>query len=109
MANFNLSTTVSGIGTFTIGTAPTTDYYIIQGTVDLPTIQNGSSGPSAIVVLVKKNASTIYTSTAGDRGFRVGSSFTAGDTLSIVTSSANSVDNQLNAVRTTVLMWEGGQ
>lgn len=107
MANYSVSAVYSGLGTFAVTSVPTADYYIIQGTLALPRISNGDAHNSQAVILVKKNGSTIYTSNAGDSSFRVGSSCSAGDAISIVISSSLAEDIATNSIKTNVYITEG--
>ncbi len=119
----NLTTTITNLGTATF-TFPTTDSYVIQGTLELrnidPSVLQGPGGgagtgsgstlesPSQVVTVVKHNGSTIYTSAAGDRGFLTGvESASAGDTLTVTLSSSKVSDNQPQAVKCTITINEG--
>lgn len=107
MANYRISAIYTGLGTFAVASVPTTDYYIIQGTLALPGISKGDAHNSQAVILVKKNGSTIYTSTAGNASFRIGSSCAAGDAISIVLSSSLAEDIATNSIKTNVYITEG--
>lgn len=109
MANYNQNAVYNGLGTFIIATVPTTDNYTIQGKLDLPAISKGDSANSAVVVVVKKDSTTIYTSAAGASGFSVNASLTAAQSISIVLSSAAAVDQGLNVIKTKVSISEGVQ
>jgi hypothetical protein len=109
MANFNTSATVTGLGSpiYSV-TVPTADTYVIQASLTLPTTVTSGS-PSAVVIVVKHNSTTVYTGAPGDEGFSLGGiQCAASDTLSVNLTSANSNDNQLNAVKMSVQVWEGG-
>lgn len=117
-------TTVTGLQEFDF-TAPTTDSYTVQGTLELPanlvpTASQGAGGggigtgstpglpvPSQVVTVVKQNSTTRYTSNAGDRGFIVGINATAGDTIKVIFSSSLAQDEQLNAMKCTIAISEG--
>lgn len=113
------NTTTEGLKATTF-TVPTTGSYHLQGTVTTPTTQSpavsqgpgggagtGTGGapniPSSIVITITKTTSgTIYTSTAGDRGFDLPAiNCTAGDVLTITPSSSSTSDKQTNTVRVT--------
>lgn len=122
--------TVNGLTTTTIP-IPTTDFYTVAGTLQLPktgpiatqgpgggtgTGSGGNIGgtgqmmPSQVVVTVNHNGSPIYTGMAGAKGFSTGAQCTAGDTMTVVlTSSENSTqaDPQPNAVQCTITVIEG--
>jgi hypothetical protein len=126
----NMTQTVNGLSTTTLN-IPTTDFYTVSGTLELPktgpvatqgpgggagTGAGGTVGgtgqmvPSQVVVTVNHNGTPIYTGAAGAKGFITGAACTAGDTLTVVlTSSENSTqaDPQLNAVKCTIVLIEG--
>lgn len=123
MANFTYNETAPDLHTSTV-VVPSTDTYSIQGTLTLPRIVptpvagagggagTGSGGGaqvnSQVVVTIKQNGSTIYTSTAGDSGFSIPALVcTAGDILTFQRSSSLDQDQQLNAVRMTLTISEG--
>lgn len=123
MANFTQSSSIPDLGTYTV-VVPNTDTYLVQGTLSLPAqvpaptpgagggAGTGSgSGPqvnSQVVVTIKQNGSTIYTSAAGDKGFCLPAlSCAAGDTLTFQRSSSLSQDQQPNSVRLTLSISEG--
>lgn len=106
-------------------TAPTTNVYGFQGTLESPNIvPSATQGPgggagtgtgggaqvnSQIVVTIRKNGSIIYTTNAGDRGFALKAlSLTAGDTVTFQRSSSLLQDTQLNAIKMTLAISEGG-
>lgn len=118
----NINATINGLTTNVFG-LPNTDVYTISGTLELPpvipTASQGPGGgagtgtgggpisPSQVVVVVKHNASTVYTGNPGDKGFLTGFAATAGDTVSVILSSSQGLDNQLNRVKCTVSIFEG--
>ena len=119
---FSLTTSVSGLST-TVINLPNTDTYTIQGTLELrsfaPTATQGPGGGagtgvgggpqinSQVVATIKHNSTTIFTSNAGDKGFLAGFQAVAGDTVSVTLSSSLASDNQLNAVKCTIAVYEG--
>ena len=105
--NFTSNATYTGLGTFSIG-VPNADQYQISGTLRLPGIPKGDATASSVVVVVKQNSTTLYTGTAGAAGFgNIIANCAAGDTISVITSSAATVDQPINAVQTTVSISEG--
>lgn len=121
--SYTQTTSVSNLATHTI-TIPTTDVYTFQGTLTLPNLEpSATQGPgggagtgtgggsvvdSQVVVTVRQNGSTIFTSSPGDRGFLVTAlPCTAGDVITIQRSSSLPQDQQLNAVRMTLMVYEG--
>lgn len=124
MANYTQSTSVTNLATHTI-TIPTTDVYGFQGTLTLPNVvPTATQGPgggagtgtgggpqvaSQVVVTIKQNGSTIYTSNAGDRGFILKAvQCTAADVITIQRSSSLAQDQQPEAIRMTLSVSEGG-
>lgn len=99
--------TFVGLGTFNY-TFPTTGIYnlLVQCTEHIS---------SALVVTVNLNGSPIYTSptlpgsSGNQRGFefKIPINATASDALSIVLSSATSIDNQLNNVKSYITVGNG--
>lgn len=123
MANFLHIESVSGLSTATV-IVPNTDTYLVQGTLTLPeVVPSATQGPgggagtgtgggpqvsSQVVVTIKQNGSTIYTSAPGDRGFCLSAlSCTAGDTLTFQRSSSLAQDQQSNSIRLTLAISEG--
>jgi hypothetical protein len=106
MAAFNLNATVTGLATFSV-VVPNAGVYPVSGKIELPTIDQGASANSAVVMTVVLNPSgantTIYTGGAGARGFQfITGALSAGDTLAFTTSSAAAVDQPINAVKSTI-------
>jgi hypothetical protein len=102
--NFNQAdeaVTVTGLGTFPF-IVPTTKFYNVNGTITLPTISSGNGASSVVVTMNLNGASAFYTGTAGAEGFASGVSATAGDTINVILTSAAVVDNQLNAIKSTI-------
>lgn len=107
MANFGFTASVVGLGTKVLTSAPAAGQYVINGVISLPQISQGDALNSQVVVVVKKNATTIFTSDAGDSSFYIATTLAANDAISIILSSSLASDNQLNAVKTTVNIYEG--
>lgn len=106
MANFNSNGSFGGLSTYIVG-VPTTDTYIVQGTLVLPSLARGNTANSSVVVVVKVNNTTSYTGLAGATGFRTSVNCTANDLISVITSSADAVDQASKNIRTTVSIYEG--
>ncbi len=123
MANFIQSTTTEGLKATTVN-IPTTDVYNFLVTMTLPNLVptptagagggagTGSGGgpevPSQVVVTVRQNGSTIYTSNPGTLGFQLNTvSCTASDVITFTPSSSLPQDQQPNAVRLTLAASEG--
>lgn len=106
MANFSQSQTVSGLGTTTIN-IPSAGRYGIDGKITAPHIPSGDSSNSSVVVTISQTgAGTIYTGAAGLQGFHINPFCAASDVITIVLSSAATVDNQLNVIKTTISVSE---
>ncbi len=102
MADFNLNSTFGGLGTALDFKAPTADTYAISGSLTLPGIPQGSPLASAVVVVVNKNGSPVYTGLAGAKGFKTDVVCAALDEITVVLSSALAEDNAPNAVKSTI-------
>jgi hypothetical protein len=107
MANLNMNSVIAGLGTFTLMQAPAADIYTVAGTLTLPGIPKGDPAVSQVVVVIKQNGSTIYTGQSGAAGFMVQTQCAINDVISMVLSSSLAEDNALNAVKTTVSVFEG--
>ena len=107
MANapFNQNYTLSGLVTLSVG-VPNAGPYVVKGKISLPTVTDGG-GASSVVAVVNLNGSPVYTGTAGAEGFRANLLCAAGDTVAVVLSSAAAPDNVLNAVKSTVEIYQG--
>lgn len=102
MADFNLNSTYGGLGTALDFKVPAADKYAISGSLTLPSIPAGSPLASAVVVVVNKNGSPIYTGLAGARGFKTDAVCAALDEITVVLSSSLAQDNAPNAVKSTI-------
>lgn len=103
---FNLNATVTGLTTFTVG-IPSVGSYPISGKLVLPTIDQGAPANSAVVVTITQtpnggSPTTIYTGAAGSRGFQVMANCAALDSIAIAMTSAASVDQGTNIVKSTI-------
>src|ERR1700731_4750160 len=103
-ANLVITRTGQGLQTYNIPVPDTSNYIIdVRNTLPtIPTTGNTGSGAgsqptqtsvaalySSLVTTINHNGSAVYTSNAGDRGAWVQINATAGDTITIVTSSSN--------------------
>lgn len=121
---FSSTSTYTGLQTITI-VIPASDNYGIQGTLTLPEIQpSATQGPgggagtgtgggplvaSQVVVTINQNGSPIFTSLAGARGFNLKAvPLVAADVLTVVLSSSLAQDKELNTVRITLGITQGG-
>lgn len=117
-----ISTTMTGLQEFDFS-APSTDSYTVQGTIQAPNIvPSGTQGAgggagtgtgggpqvnSQVLTVIKLNNTTKYTGTAGDRGFTTTINATAGDTIKVILSSSLAQDNQPQAIQCTIAISEG--
>ena len=107
MIDFNVTADASGLGTVVDLKVPDAGAYFVSGKLTLPSIPAGSATASAVVVVVNKNGSPVYTGNAGSRGFYVIANCSALDEITVVLSSAATVDLQSNAIRSTVTVGIG--
>ena len=108
MADFSKGSVISGLRTTPVPYTVAGPLQLV-GKLTLPRPSNGSSGASTVVVTVNQNGSPTYTGVPGADGFETGVNVVLGDVITIVTSSNSVVDQQLNAVKTTLTTWEGGE
>lgn len=94
---FNQNVEFQGIVDQSIG-IPEAGLVTVDVKCTIPTLVAGG-GVSALVIVIKKNAATEYTGSAGQQGAWTQFQVAAGDIVHVVTSSANAVDNALNAVK----------
>jgi hypothetical protein len=98
MANYQQTSSVNGLQTFTILNAPVAGIYFVNGQWSLP--MPTGSGPSSIVCTIKQNGSTIYTGIAGATGAQINQIVcAAADVITAVFSSSVAVDEALNALQ----------
>lgn len=105
MAQFAQNLVFTGLGTIAI-TVPNAGAYFLDAKISLPTLSNGG-GVSAVVAVIKVNASTILTGVAGATGIKADFTCAAGDSVSLILSSAAAADQVLNAVKTTIALGQG--
>lgn len=102
MANSAIHMVISGLGT-TVASVQDTGTYDIIGSLSLPAINKGDTANSQVVTVVKQNATTLFTGSAGSAGFMLtGLAAAAGDTFSVILSSSTAVDQGLNVIKATV-------
>jgi hypothetical protein len=106
--NFNINETFVGLRTIQLACL-TPGPTVIVGKLSLPKVSQGDSGASTCVVTVNQNGTPIYTGNPGADGFRTGVTTLPGDIVTITTSSSSPVDQQLNAVKMTLSLWQGGE
>ena len=85
---------------------PEAGLYTVDVKCTIPTLVSGG-GVSALVIVIKKNSSTEYTGAAGQQGAWTQFQCAAGDTIKVITSSANAVDSGLNAVKGVIAVYDG--
>lgn len=99
--DFSKNSVFQGLGTDTTK-VPNAGSYQVKGKITLPSIPMGSATASALVVTINVNGSPIYTGNPGSRGFRAIANCSAADTITIVFSSAASVDLENNAIKSNI-------
>jgi hypothetical protein len=121
---FNKIHTFTGLGTFALPAVPANDAYTVTGTLTVPEAPNNSTQgpggganngngdglpvPSQVVVAIKLNGSTLFTTQSGARGFAYGPiNCLANDILSVTLSSALASDGPLNSVKITLGVTNG--
>ena len=118
----NESTPVAGLGTWTY-TVVTAGLYSVKTNFTIPYQPAGSSnnsastaGQSGLTITLKQNTTTLVTAGGSSANPTpnqptLGASTTinaaAGDTISVVTSSSNAVDQGLNAIKGIVNLYSG--
>lgn len=104
MAILNRPTTFVGLGTFN-HTAMATRPYNIQADISV-------NPASSVVAIVTLNGATKYTApalvpTSKSIKFKFQLNCTANDVIAVVLSSAATIDNQLNTVKSTITFGDG--
>lgn len=98
--NYGQTYEFEGLGTFAMP-LPNAGDYIVNGKIACP-VPTGS-GQSAVLPVVKLNATTKLTGTAGDQGFYVKvTGASAGDSINVTLTSAAGVDAGLNVIKTQI-------
>jgi hypothetical protein len=92
--------------TNTVPTIPTTGN-TGSGAGSQPVLTSTPALSSSLVTTINHNGSAVYTSNAGDRSAYAQINATAGDTITVVTSSSNSADQANNTVKSTISVSEG--
>lgn len=106
---FNQNLSFTGLVTTVVSIPDTVNGVNVDVKCQIPTLTNGG-GVSGLVITVKHNTSTVYTGTAGALGAWTNvSGVTAGDTISVITSSSNAVDAGINAIQGNIAISEGVQ
>jgi hypothetical protein len=99
-----MTRTISGLETLTI-VMNSAGQTMMTGKIKLPRLSqtdptdpNYLSYPSAVVTTVKQNGTTIFTSNAGQDGFRIPISYALNDSFTVALTSSEPQDEVLNAV-----------
>lgn len=112
LGTFSYTVPVGGAGLYTLGCQSTLPYE--QGTFNNSSVT--PSVASALQIVLKQNASALVTiggsaanptPTQPAMGTSVRIQAVDGDVLSVVLSSANSIDSQPNAVKSVVNLYQG--
>lgn len=108
MANFSQNFAISGLETLTV-VMPVAGLFQLSGKIKLPRLAasdasdpNFLSYPSAVVVTIKQNGSTIFTGQAGADGFSIPLLTALKDSITVQLSSSAAEDAVLNAVSAVV-------
>lgn len=102
---FNQNVQFTGLVETDIG-VPEAGICTVDVKCTIPTIVSGSTA-SALVIVIKLNSTTKYTGTAGQQGAWTQFQVSAGDTVKVITSSANAVDSAANAVKGVIAISTG--
>lgn len=102
---FNQNVEFQGLVDTAIG-IPEAGLLTVDVKCTIPTLTAGG-GVSALVIVIKQNTTTKYTGIAGQQGAWTQFQVSAGDTVHVVTSSANAVDAALNAVKGVIAVSTG--
>lgn len=108
MAAFCTNEPISGLRTTTMPSMSPGPHQFV-GKLTLPRASQGSASASQVVVTVNQNGSPVYIGIPGADGFETGVNIALNDVITVVTSSINPADQQLNAVKLMVSIWEGGE
>ena len=108
MAAFSTNEPISGLRTTLMPNMSPGPHQLV-GKLTLPRASQGSSGASQVVVTVNQNGSPVYVGVPGADGFETGVNIALNDVITVVTSSSNPIDQQLNAVKLMVAIWEGSE
>jgi hypothetical protein len=104
--SFSLNATFTNLSTVTTS-LPSAGQYLVAGKLQLPTIDQGSASQSQVVVTITQTPSgggptTIYTGSAGARGFAVNVTAATLDSIAVALSSSAAVDQLANAIQCTL-------
>ena len=108
MSNYSQNFAISGLETLTI-VMPIAGNSFLTGKIKLPRLSqtdpsdpNYLAYPSAVVLTIKQNGSTIYTGLPDQDGFAIPVAYALNDVFTVQLSSATAEDNVLNAVSAVV-------
>jgi hypothetical protein len=107
MSDYNMNMAIAGLRTTTIPYS-SPGPYTISGKLTLPRPSNGSGDASQVVITINQNGSPIYTGTPGADGFETGVNIALNDVITCVTSSSSNADHELNAVKLSLSLYQGG-
>ncbi len=78
----------------------------IKGKLTLPTLIEGATANSQVVVTVNLNGgATIYTGNPGDEGFSTGGTAAIGDIFNVILTSSSPVDQGNLTVKSTISIY----
>lgn len=98
---FNMNCGIVGLQSVTFG-IPEAGTFLVSAKLTLPTIPEGESTNSQVVVTINQNGSTVYTGPAGAKGCGFETTCLANDTIQVLLSSSAAIDQGLNVVRAVI-------
>lgn len=106
MANYYARGISNGLVTYNMA-VPEAGTYKLKGSIDLPTIPEGESTNSQVVVTITINSgSAVYTGPLGSKGFEFTSARSANDIFNITLSSSAPIDQGLNKIKLNLALSE---
>ena len=106
MNNFLFNLLFNGLGNISL-TIPSAGEVSFNVQSSIPTLSQGSTANSALVIVIKQNGSTVYTGTAGSTGAQTSFVCAAADVIQFVFSSSAAVDQPLNAIKSVISVSSG--
>lgn len=102
---FNQTEVFQGLGTLAIGVSED-GIYTVDVKSTIPTLINGG-GASSLTITIKNGSTTKYSGDAGQQGAWTQFPCSAGDTINVVFASAAAPDESLNAIKSTIAVYNG--
>jgi len=92
MANYSLNLELCGLGTTSV-TIPVAAPLVFDGKLTLPTLAEGASADSQVIVSITQNGSNRLTTNPGSDGFRIQMICNPNDVIAITLSSSAAIDS----------------